>query len=125
MTKYIKYFAVIIIISLIILVSVPLLIPIEKYQDILIAQVKKATGRDLVINGKMSLSFLPTPSIKLVDVKFPSSSQSKKAYLIVVKEASASLDILKLLAGKIAISQIELDHPDIVLEVLKESYSLA
>lgn len=120
MPKVFKYIIAIILILITLLVAIPFFIPLESYKDIIKAEAKKATGRDLQIDGGMSLSFLPNPAIKLHNVSLSSLPQAQSPHLVKVETAKAALSISSLLAGKIAISYIELEQPEINLEVLKD-----
>ena len=51
-------------------IVIPLLVPVEAYEDRLTALVKQATGRDLKIAGPVRFSVLPTVAIKANDVAF-------------------------------------------------------
>ena len=48
------------------LVALPALIDVNSYKPLIISQVKTATGRDLVIDGPISLSIFPTPTVSAV-----------------------------------------------------------
>ena len=52
------------------LLIAPSFIDLNKYKPQILAEVKKATGRDLVIDGPASFSLLPLPSATVSGVKF-------------------------------------------------------
>src|SRR5512139_2897858 len=64
------------------LLSAPALIDVNSYKPEIIAQVKKATGRDLVLDGPISLSLLPTPTAKIDGVKFFNVPGSKNPNMV-------------------------------------------
>ena len=52
------------------LVAAPFFIDVNAYKPLIASQVKTATGRDLVLDGPISLSLLPTPTVTVRNVKF-------------------------------------------------------
>ena len=50
--------------------------------------MKKATGRDLVLDGPISLSLLPTPTVTLSGVKFFNVPGSKNPNMVEVKSVT-------------------------------------
>ena len=56
------------------LLVAPSFFDLNKYKPELVSQVKKATGRDLVLDGPVTLSLLPVP---VVGVSRPPSKCSK------------------------------------------------
>jgi len=47
----------------VVLLIAPSFFDLNKYKPELVSEVKKATGRDLVLDGPVTLSLLPTPSV--------------------------------------------------------------
>ena len=120
MNKSLKYFGIALLTIIILLLIIPSLIPFENYKGRIADEVKKATGRDLVIAGKISLSLIPVPTVKLHNIKLSSLPQAQIPSLLEVKVITASLAPLKLLTGKIAISFVKLEEPEINLETLAD-----
>jgi len=120
MSKRLKYISITIAALIVIMLIAPLFISLESYKDIIISEVKKATGRDLTIDDKISLSILPYPKVTLNKVKLSSIPQAKFPYTLEVEQATAALAISNLLTGKIVFSYVELEHPEIYLEVLQD-----
>ena len=119
MSRFLKYSIVSFSILIAILLIAPFLIPIDSYKGLLINEVKKATGRDLVIDGSIKLTFLPKPTVTLGKLKISSMPEAQESILLDIEDASASLSIASLLVGKIVISNVELNKPIIKLETLK------
>ncbi len=120
MSKRLKYISITIAALIVIMLIAPLFISLESYKGIIISEVKKATGRDLTIDDKISLSIFPYPKVTLNKVKLSSIPQAKFPYTLEVDRATAALAISNLLTGKIVFSYVELEHPEIYLEVLKD-----
>ena len=69
------------------------------------AEVKKATGRELVIDGPISLSILPTPTVTLSGVKFFNVPGSKNPNMVEVKSVTVKPSLLALLTGNVEVER--------------------
>jgi uncharacterized protein involved in outer membrane biogenesis len=105
---------------IVVLLAAPFLIDVNSYKPRIAAEVKKATGRDLVLDGPISLSLLPMPSISISGVKFFNVPGSKNANMVEVKSVTVKPSLLALLMGGIEVSEVTLVEPKIVLEVNAE-----
>ncbi|WP_375331917.1 AsmA family protein [Candidatus Tisiphia endosymbiont of Temnostethus pusillus] len=119
MQKFLKYSVALLIVIIVILLITPLFISLESYKRLAADKVKEITGRELQINGDITISLLPTPTITIKDVTLTSLPNAHYPSLLEVKEVSASLSILSLLKGKIDISTIEINKPVINLERMR------
>ncbi len=99
---------------------VPMLIDANTYKPMIAAEVKKATGRDLVLDGPISLSLLPTPSVSISSVRFANAAGAKNAQMVEIKSVTVKPSLFALLAGDVAISEVTLVEPKIVLEISTE-----
>jgi uncharacterized protein involved in outer membrane biogenesis len=102
------------------LVALPALIDVNSYKPLIVSQVKTATGRDLVIDGPISLSLLPMPTVSVTGVKFFNAAGSKNANMVEVKSVTVKPSLLALLGGSIEVSEVTLVEPKIVLEINAE-----
>ncbi len=103
-----------------VLVALPALIDVNSYKPLIVSQVKTATGRDLVIEGPISLSLLPTPTVSVTGVKFFNTAGSKNANMVEVKSVTVQPSLLALLGGRIEVGEVTLVEPKIVLEINAE-----
>lgn len=99
------------------LLVVPSFIDWSQYKEQIKTQVANATGYQLDLNGELRAAFLPTPHVILndmvvdsADVKGPVSFQGQ------VERASVSLQLLPLLSGNIAVSDVTLIGPELSLQ---------
>jgi uncharacterized protein involved in outer membrane biogenesis len=99
------------------LVALPALIDVNSYKPLIVSQVKTATGRDLVIDGRISLSLLPVPTVSVTGVKFFNAPGSKNPNMVEVKSVTVKPSLLALLGGSIEVSEVTLVEPKIVLEI--------
>ncbi len=105
---------------LVVLVALPFLINVNSYKPLIVQQVKTATGRDLVIDGPISLSLLPTPTVSVTGVKFFNAAGSKNANMVEVKSVTVKPSLFALLTGSIEVGEVTLVEPKIVLEINAE-----
>ena len=96
MSKRLKYFILTILILLAILIIAPFFIPASSYKETIRSEVKKATGLDLIIDGDISLSVLPRPSVKLTKLTIPSPVQAQAKNLIELDSAKVVLSLTPL-----------------------------
>jgi hypothetical protein len=101
----------------ILLVAAPSFIDVNAFKPQIVAEVKKATGRDLVIDGPIDLSLLPTPVVTVKGVKFFNVPGSRNATMVEVKSVTVKPAILPLLSGGIEVDEVTLVEPKIVLEI--------
>ncbi|MBX9942440.1 MAG: AsmA family protein [Reyranella sp.] len=99
------------------LLAAPLFIDVNSYKPTIAAEVKKATGRDLVLDGPIKLSLLPVPSVSISGVKFFNVPGSKNPNMVEVKSVTVKPSLLALLAGGFEVSEVTLVDPKIVLEI--------
>jgi uncharacterized protein involved in outer membrane biogenesis len=105
---------------IVILLAAPFFINANSYKPEIVAEVKKATGRDLVIDGPIELSLLPVPTATASGVKFFNMLGSQNPNMVEVKSVTVALSLPALLMGSLAVSEVTLVEPKIVLEVNPE-----
>jgi uncharacterized protein involved in outer membrane biogenesis len=98
----------------------PFFIDLNDYKGMIEAKAKEATGRDLKIDGKISLSILPLPSVTVDGIKFGNAPGGSAANMAEVESATVKVAIMPLLSHKAQITDIVLTKPVIVLEKLKD-----
>lgn len=80
------------------------------------AEVKKATGRDLVVAGPADLEISLSPSVNLQDLSFANAAWGSRAEMVTVRQLEVEVELLALLTGNIVINRLVLVEPDILLE---------
>ncbi|MBN9413322.1 MAG: AsmA family protein [Candidatus Paracaedimonas acanthamoebae] len=96
----------------------PLFIDVNQYKDEIKTQAKKATGRDLEIEGPIELSLFPSPALTLHQVKLANPPQAQTSHLIIFEKASVNAAFLPLLHKRIHITKVTLTGARIELEKL-------
>jgi uncharacterized protein involved in outer membrane biogenesis len=102
---------------LVVLLSVPMLIDVNVYRAQIVTQVKQQTDRDISLDGPISLWLLPTPAVRLEDVKVFTIVGAKNAYLAEIKSITVRPSLLALLAGRLQLGEVTLVEPKAFLEV--------
>lgn len=95
----------------------PSLVPAEKIRAEVVAQVKAATGRDLTIDGKVSVSAFPSLAVQVnsVSLSNPPGFQGKE--MARIGALDVRLKLLPILSGKVEVDSFVLLDPVITLEV--------
>ena len=78
--------------------------------------VKRATGRDLALNGRITLKPSLWPAIQAADVAFANPPSFSRPQMATLRGLELQLGLLPLLSGRYEINRLVLDHPDILLE---------
>jgi len=117
MKKLLIGLGVVVVLLLAAAIVVPMLIPLDSYKGEIQAQVKEKTGRDLRIDGDISLSLLPTLAVSVEDVGFSNAPGATTPEMATVDRLDVALQILPLLSGEVAIDRFVLEQPVINLEV--------
>ncbi|MCX7360376.1 MAG: AsmA family protein, partial [Alphaproteobacteria bacterium] len=96
---------------------VPDRIDVDAYKPALIEAVREATGRELVIDGRMRLRLFPVPGIGVGRVRFADSAAAGPGpKLMDVRWISVRPSWSGLLAGRVEIGRLALVRPTIELE---------
>ncbi|MBI3445907.1 MAG: AsmA family protein [Magnetospirillum sp.] len=97
-------------------IVLPALIPADRIRDEVVAGVKSATGRDLSIQGKVSVSAFPSLSVQVGNVALANPAGYTSKDLVRLGAVDVRLKLLPLLGGKIEIDSFVLVDPMITLE---------
>ncbi len=95
----------------------PLLIPSEKIRQEIAEQVKAVTGRDLIIEGGISASVIPSPSLSMTNVVISSPGGFHSKDFLRIGSLKLKLKLMPLLSGKVEIGSFILTDPVVTLEV--------
>lgn len=101
-------------------VVAPMVVDVNDYKAEIVAQVKEQTGRDLVIDGPLDLSLLPSPVLSAEGVRFANVAGSSEPDMARIGSLRVSVAALPLLAGRLDVSQVSLVDARIVLETLPD-----
>src|SRR5580765_1297189 len=96
-----------------VVLTLPFLLPASIYKSEIEQNVTRATGRNFVISGPLRLILFPVPGLRADNVALANAPSGRATYLL--RAASVRIDarLVPLLSGRIEVSQITLDRPDI------------
>lgn len=100
-------------------VALPFFISAETLKTQLAAQVKKATGRELKIEGEAKLSIFPNIALTAKNVTLGNPEGFDAPYLVKIGSLETGLALRPLLSGDVQVNGFTLDNADIYLEVQK------
>ena len=80
------------------------------------AAVKRATGRELTLNGEIGLKLALSPTIQVADAAFANPPGFSRPQMATLQGLELQLGLLPLLSGRYEINRLVLIHPDILLE---------
>ncbi|NKB37472.1 MAG: AsmA family protein [Gammaproteobacteria bacterium] len=104
---------VVVIIGLFVFISQ---IDVSEYKDQALAQVEKATGRKVSIEGELDLSLSLNPAIVAEGIRFANDDWGSKPDMAIIKRVEVQVGLLPLLSGDIEINRFILIEPDLLLE---------
>ncbi|NIA69170.1 AsmA family protein [Pelagibius litoralis] len=108
---------VIVVLLIAAVIIVPQLVPLESYKGEIQARAKEATGRDLRIDGPISLSLFPAIAISVEDVGFSNAPGATTPEMATIERLDVALQILPLISGEVVVDRFILERPVINLEV--------
>lgn len=119
MWRYLRWVLVALAVVVAVIVALPFMLPTGVYKDQIIAQAKQATGRDLKIDGNLSISFFPEFGVELSGVHFANAEGAHEADMATIANVIVGAEFWPLLAGNVKVTHITLEKPIINLEIDK------
>ena len=98
----------------------PGLVDWNQYKGDIQKQALNATGRELTINGDISITVLPAPALIVNDVLLANIPGAASDNMLRLKHLEVRIALAPLLAGRIEVERIKLVNPEIELEVLAD-----
>jgi AsmA protein len=117
MRKLIKIILALVLVLILVAVALPFLLPLDTYKQEIAAQVKKATGRDLVIGGKMSARLFPAIGITIENASLSNPEGFEQKQMLQVEKLALEVELAPLLSKQIRVKRFVLEKPVINLEV--------
>jgi uncharacterized protein involved in outer membrane biogenesis len=99
---------------------VPSLVDWNDFKPEIAAEVKKATGRDIALEGDLSFAVLPYPHLSVEGVRLSNISGAAARDMVSLRELKASVKLAPLVKGAIEVASVELIGPVIELERLAD-----
>ncbi|MEX2296502.1 MAG: AsmA family protein [Dongiaceae bacterium] len=92
----------------------------NQYKPQIAAEVEKATGRTLSIDGDLSLSVLPAPTLTAEGVRFANIEGGSAADMVTLEALDVRVAFMPLLSGDVQVTSVTLVSPTILLEKLPD-----
>ena len=97
---------------------IPFLIDVNTYKPEILAKTKEALGRDLTIEGKISLRLLPLPTLSVDKIQLANVSEGSQPSMASVDRIELQIALFPLFSKKVEIDKIKLVGANILLERL-------
>ncbi|MCR6632512.1 MAG: AsmA family protein [Magnetospirillum sp.] len=117
MKKLVVIIGAVVVVLVAALVILPSLVPADRIRQEVVSQVKAATGRDLAIDGKVSVSVLPALSVQVANVGLSNPPGFQGKEMARLGALDVRLKLLPILSGKVEVDSFVLVDPMIMLEV--------
>ena len=117
MRKILAALGVVVVLVVAAVVALPALVPAERIQAEVAERVKAATGRDLTIDGKLSVSVLPSLSVQVANVALSNPPGFSTKEMARLGALDIRLKLLPLLSGSVEVDSFVLVDPVVTLEV--------
>ena len=95
----------------------------DRFKPEIIQEVKKATGRDLRLQGRLELAIGLTPALVVRDVGFQNASWGSRPEMAKIKRLEIQARVFPLLWGEIEVRRLVLIEPDLLIETHKSGRS--
>ena len=119
--KVLKYLLIgiplLVVIIVVAAIAVLMTIDFNQYKPLIIAETKKATGRDLAIAGDLDLEISLNPAVAVSGVTLSNASWGSRPDMIKVERFEAQIALLPVVFGVIDVKRVVLIGADILLEV--------
>jgi len=90
------------------------------YKPRVIEAVRNATGRELAIDGDISVSLLPTPTLSVAGVRLANLQGASTPDMARLKSLDISVALMPLISGNVQVTKVTLVDPVVVLERLAD-----
>ncbi len=122
MWRYLRWLLLVPVLLVVAIVALPFVLPVGVYKDQIIAQAKQATGRDLKIDGALSISFFPELGVQLNGVHLANAAGAQAPDVATMEQVIIGAELLPLLSGQVKVTHITLVKPIINLEIDKAGH---
>jgi AsmA protein len=123
MGKLLKVITGVVLLIVVLVIVAPLIVDPNDYREQIQSAVKDKTGRDLSINGDMSLSVFPWIGVGIKDVSLGNAKGFKPNHFAEIQEASVKVKLLPLLSKQVEVSTIVLNGLTLNLAKNKQGQS--
>ena len=109
------YFGIVLVLAVLGLLVAPFVVNWNGYRDNLEAWGRNVTGREVAINGPISVRFFPWPRLEVLDVSIANPNGFSEQAMLNTKRVNVQLALGGLFNGELQVEAIELDQPSLFL----------
>jgi len=120
MRKFLIGLGILVVLLIAVVVALPFFIPVDWVKEQAENQARENTGRELSINGDVSLSIFPDVRIEANDVHFANEEGSAVEDMVSVKKLALDVELMPLLGNELIVSEFVLVEPVIYLEAKED-----
>ena len=91
-------------------------IDVNQYKDVIIAQVKTATGRDLTLDGDLEMAIGLTPAVVVNGASLSNAPWAGEDKMLSVDKIEAEVALIPALTGSIEVERLVIVKPRILIE---------
>lgn len=120
MKKILAVIGALVVVLVAALLIIPSLIDWNGYKAQISQAVRDATGRELVLEGDLSMSLIPSPSLSASQVSLGNLPGAQDADMVSIEEVRVSVALMPLLTGNVQIKEVSLIDPVIAIETFED-----
>lgn len=119
MKKLLIGVAVVVVLLVVAVIVIPFVIPVDTIKAELIAEAKKATGRDVRIDGDFNFAIFPNVEFVAGKVSLGNAKNSNNKTMVSLDRLTVKVGLMPLLTGNLQVDAFVLEKPVINLEIDK------
>jgi uncharacterized protein involved in outer membrane biogenesis len=120
MKKFVYGLIGLVVVALVVILVGPGLWDWNDYKPEILGRIKAETGRDMTIDGDLSLAVLPSPRLAVDGVRIANIAGATAPALARFESLRVRVRLMPLLSGRIEVESVELVNPVIELEKLAD-----
>jgi len=117
MWRILRWVLLAVVLLIAVIVALPFFLPASVYKEQIIEQARLATGRELAIEGDLSISIWPALGVKVEKVRFSNAPGAAEPELATMDTLVVGAELFPLLSGDLRVTEIRLVNPVIHLEI--------
>jgi len=120
MWRILRWVLLAVAILIVVVVALPFVLPASVYKEQIVEQARLATGRELAIDGDLSISIWPEFGVKVEKVRFSNAAGAAEPDMATMDSLVVGAELFPLLSGSLKVTEVRLVNPVIHLEIDKQ-----
>jgi AsmA protein len=117
MWRILRWVLLAVVLLIAVVVALPFVLPASIYKEQIVEQARLATGRDLAIDGDLSISFWPAFGVEVEKVRFSNAPGAAEPDMATMDSLVVGAELFPLLSGSLKVTEVRLVNPVIHLEI--------